>query len=306
MTVLRRARRPAEHLDRRAPGALAAGSRTWASTGSRSGTTSTRRPRPTSASASRRWRRTPRSPATRAACAAARSCTRVGYRHPAVLANAICDDRPAERRAGRPRPRRGLERRSSTTPTASRSRPIRCGMDQLEEAIQCVRGLLRDEIADVRGRVVRAARRALRPEAGAGAAADLDRRRRREAHAAHRRAVGRRLERPVRRSRRRSRTSARCCSDTAPTSDAIPPRSARRSTSGSRGRRRACERSSAGSPTASDPGVLGGTDEEVLDRIGEYVDAGADQVNLALRAPFDDRRARAARRSALPLLIDRC
>ena len=27
--------------------------------------------------------------------------------------------------------------------------------------------------------------------------------------------------------------------------------------------------------------------EEVVDRVGEYVDAGADQVNLALRAPFD-------------------
>ena len=25
----------------------------------------------------------------------------------------------------------------------------------------------------------------------------------------------------------------------------------------------------------------------MVDRIGEYVDAGADQVNLALRAPFD-------------------
>ena len=35
------------------------------------------------------------------------------------------------------------------------------------------------------------------------------------------------------------------------------------------------------------PGVLGGTDAEVLDRIGEYVDAGVDQVNIALRAPFD-------------------
>jgi alkanesulfonate monooxygenase SsuD/methylene tetrahydromethanopterin reductase-like flavin-dependent oxidoreductase (luciferase family) len=30
-----------------------------------------------------------------------------------------------------------------------------------------------------------------------------------------------------------------------------------------------------------------GSDEEVLDRIGQYVDAGADQVNIAVRAPFD-------------------
>lgn len=35
------------------------------------------------------------------------------------------------------------------------------------------------------------------------------------------------------------------------------------------------------------PGVLTGSDAQIIDRIGEYVTAGADQVNLALRAPFD-------------------
>ncbi len=35
------------------------------------------------------------------------------------------------------------------------------------------------------------------------------------------------------------------------------------------------------------PGVLTGSDEEIIDRIGQYVEAGADQVNIALRAPFD-------------------
>ncbi|MBA2386187.1 MAG: TIGR03560 family F420-dependent LLM class oxidoreductase [Acidimicrobiia bacterium] len=35
------------------------------------------------------------------------------------------------------------------------------------------------------------------------------------------------------------------------------------------------------------PGVLGGSVGAVVDRIGEYTDAGADQINLALRAPFD-------------------
>ena len=35
------------------------------------------------------------------------------------------------------------------------------------------------------------------------------------------------------------------------------------------------------------PGVLTGFDEQILARIDEYVAAGADQVNLALRAPFD-------------------
>jgi F420-dependent oxidoreductase-like protein len=34
-------------------------------------------------------------------------------------------------------------------------------------------------------------------------------------------------------------------------------------------------------------GCLTGSDEQVLDRIGQYVEGGADQVNIALRAPFD-------------------
>lgn len=35
------------------------------------------------------------------------------------------------------------------------------------------------------------------------------------------------------------------------------------------------------------PGVLVGTPQQVIDRIGEYADAGVQQLNLALRAPFD-------------------
>ncbi len=35
------------------------------------------------------------------------------------------------------------------------------------------------------------------------------------------------------------------------------------------------------------PNVLIGSTQEVIDRIGEYADAGCVQVNLALRAPFD-------------------
>ena len=33
--------------------------------------------------------------------------------------------------------------------------------------------------------------------------------------------------------------------------------------------------------------VLTGSAQEVVDRIGEYADAGADQINVAMRAPFD-------------------
>ena len=35
------------------------------------------------------------------------------------------------------------------------------------------------------------------------------------------------------------------------------------------------------------PGVLQGSDDELVDRVGRYVAAGADQVNIAVRAPFN-------------------
>lgn len=35
------------------------------------------------------------------------------------------------------------------------------------------------------------------------------------------------------------------------------------------------------------PGILMGTEAEVVDRVGEYVKAGAEQLNVALRAPWD-------------------
>jgi F420-dependent oxidoreductase-like protein len=35
------------------------------------------------------------------------------------------------------------------------------------------------------------------------------------------------------------------------------------------------------------PGVLTGSEEQVLDRIGQYTDAGAEQINIAIRSPWD-------------------
>lgn len=35
------------------------------------------------------------------------------------------------------------------------------------------------------------------------------------------------------------------------------------------------------------PGVMMGSDQEVIDKIGEYIEAGADQINIAVRAPWD-------------------
>ena len=54
--------------------------------------------------------------------------------------------------------------------------------------------------------------------------------------------------------------------------------------------------SSARSADLVRPGVLTGSDDEILDRIGQYVDAGADQLNISLRAPFDLGAARAIQR----------
>ena len=35
------------------------------------------------------------------------------------------------------------------------------------------------------------------------------------------------------------------------------------------------------------PGVLLGTEDEIVDKVGRYIDAGADQINIAIRAPWD-------------------
>ena len=34
------------------------------------------------------------------------------------------------------------------------------------------------------------------------------------------------------------------------------------------------------------PGVLSGSDDEIVDRIGQYVAGGADHINIAMRAPW--------------------
>ena len=86
------------------------------------------------------------------------------------------DDRPPERRPGRHRASARGGARSSTARTASRSRAVKVRLDQLEEAIQCVRGLLRDETTDFKGEWFEMHERAMRAQAGAADAADLDRR----------------------------------------------------------------------------------------------------------------------------------
>ena len=118
---------------------------------------------------------------------------RAGQRH--------LHDRPPLGRAGRPRPRRGLEpdRVRRLRHPVPAGRQVR--MDQLEEAIQCVRGLLRDEVTDFDGPAGSSSTRPAaspapcRPSCRSGSAARAS-----GARCASRR-VGRRLERPLRRAR---------------------------------------------------------------------------------------------------------
>ena len=209
-----------------------------------------------------------------------------GYRHPAVLANAIATiDHLSGGRADL-----GLGAGWAFNEYAAYGIPFPSAgerLDLLEESIQAIRGLLRQEVTDFDGRALPAHRGALRAQAGAGRAADLGGRRRREAHAAHRGAST-----PTAGTCRSSRprtwpTSAGCSPTTAPPSAATrrdPHRGQRRAVPG---RRRARAPSSAGWPRRVRPGVLIGSPDQLVQRIGEYVEAGADQINIAMRAPWD-------------------
>ena len=106
----------------------------------------------------------------------------VGYRHPAVLANAIATiDHLSGGRADI-----GLGAGWSEIEYLAYGIPfprVRVLLDQLEEAIQCVRGLLLRSGHQLQGRAVRYARRGgCESEARATCFADLDRWSRREAH----------------------------------------------------------------------------------------------------------------------------
>jgi alkanesulfonate monooxygenase SsuD/methylene tetrahydromethanopterin reductase-like flavin-dependent oxidoreductase (luciferase family) len=49
-----------------------------------------------------------------------------------------------------------------------------------------------------------------------------------------------------------------------------------------------------------EPGMLIGTPQQVIDRIGEYLDAGAEWIIVALRAPFDMEGLQALAEEVLP------
>ena len=269
-------------------GCCGSGSRSSASTGSRSGTTSTARPaRRTTPRASRPSRCTPRWPARPSAsqCGVARLLDRLPP--PRRAGQGDHGDRPDlgrpggdghRRRVGRgrvPGLRHRVPDRSAPAWTSSRrASPSSAGCSTTRRRRSTASG----------SRPTRAAQRA---PPDPGRPADLGRRLGREADAAHRRPVRRRVERAVRVPRDVRRQARRCCTATAPTSGATRPRSLCAVNLGLAWTEDSLRQQFGAIAEFVRPGVLGGRSTQVVDRIGEYVEAGADQVNLALRAPFD-------------------
>ena len=280
-----------------------AASRPRASTGSRSGTTSTRP--------------TPRFDDGKATSGSV--CLEAVASHAALAlrprrrcgAGASCTpSATATRRCSPTRSRRSTTSRtagscSGSAPAGTRAStraygipfpPAPVRLRQLDEAIQCVRLLLTEDSRRLRGRVLRPHRRAVRPEAGAGAAPALDRRRRREGHAAHRRAARRRLEHPVHAARRLpaqgrgARRALRARGRDPATIEKSREPHARVA------RRRVLRAQFGGIADCIRPSALMGSPQQMVDRIGEYADAGADWVILALRGTVRPRRARPVRR----------
>ena len=219
----------------------------------------------------------------------------MAYRHPAVLANAMVTVDHVS--GGRMELGLGagwsqLEFDAYGIPFL----PIKDRLDQLEEGVQIIRGLFTQPTTTLHRQALHAHRGALRSEAGAAAAADLDRRHGREAAAAHGGEVRRRLERGVHRpgavraeepgADRVVRTARTRAAGGHPHGQPGPGASAatrrRRSASAT-----ACTQQFGAAASFLEPGMLIGTPQEVIDRIGAYVQAGAEWIILALRAPFD-------------------
>jgi F420-dependent oxidoreductase-like protein len=210
----------------------------------------------------------------------------VGYRHPAVLANAMCTiDQLSGGRAefGIGAGWSQIEYDAYGIPFP----PIGVRMDQLEEAIQCVRGLLREDSVDFDGQwfhlkgaqcVPKPVQTELPIWVGGGGEKRTLRIAAQWADGwnipfvspetfAHKRDVLRQHCDAVGRDPAEIRTAVNV--GLAWSEDSL-------------------RQQFGGLADYVRPGVLTGTDAEVIERIGAYVEAGAGQVNLALRAPFDE------------------
>ena len=206
----------------------------------------------------------------------------VGYRHPAVLANAITTiDHLSGGRA-----EMGLGAGWSEIEYAAYGipfPPVGTRMDQLEEAIQCVRGLLRRDTTDFAGEwfTLTDARNEPRPVqpmlpiwVGGGGE-------RRTLRIAARFADGWNIPfvAPETFAAKRDVLQRHC--------DEVgrDPGEIRCAVNvGMAWSEESLLQQFGGLAPVVRPGVLTGTEDEVVDRIGAYVEAGADQVNIAVRA----------------------
>jgi F420-dependent oxidoreductase-like protein len=209
----------------------------------------------------------------------------VGYRHPAVVANALCTiDHLSGGRADL-----GLGAGWSEIEYAAYGMPFPSTgvrLDVLEEAIQCIRGLLRNETTTFHGEHFQLVDARCEPKpvqaelpiwVGGGGE-------RRTLRIAARWADGWNgafIDPPT--FAHKLAVLRHHCSDVG-----RDPGEIRNSVNvGLAWSEESLHQQFGGLADLVRPGVLGGSDAEVVDRIGQYVEAGAEQVNLALRAPFD-------------------
>jgi F420-dependent oxidoreductase-like protein len=209
----------------------------------------------------------------------------VGFRHPAVLANAICTiDQLSGGRA-----ELGLGAGWNQVEYDAYGIPFpgpKVRLDQLEEAAQCVRSLLREDVTDFKGqwfelRGARCEPKPVQAELPIWIGGQGERRTLRIAARwadgwnvpfvgpdvfAHKRDVLRRH-----------------CADAG--RDPLTIRTA--VNVGLAWTEESLQQQFVGLADFVRPGVLTGSPDQVVDRIGQYVDAGVDQVNVALRSPFD-------------------
>jgi F420-dependent oxidoreductase-like protein len=208
-----------------------------------------------------------------------------GYRHPAVLANAIATiDHLSNGRADL-----GLGAGWALNEYAAYGIDFPAAgvrLDILEEAVQCARGLLHDDVTDFEGRhfqlsEARCEPRPVQPAVpvwigGAGEKRTL------RIAARHADGWNAPFLSPDEWARKSAVLDEHCAAV------GRDPSAVRRSVNlGVVPDEDGLRERFGGIAEAVRPGVLMGSGQQLVDRIGEYVDAGVQQINLAVRAPFD-------------------
>jgi F420-dependent oxidoreductase-like protein len=207
-----------------------------------------------------------------------------GYRHPAVLANAIATiDHLSGGRADI-----GLGAGWAFNEYGAYGIPfLSTGerLDILEEAVQCVRLLLREEVADFKGRHFTLTEARCQPKplqaelpiwVGGGGE-------RRTLRIVARYADGWNVPfvAPATLAHKRNVLADHCASAGRDVSDIRCAVNVGLAYS-----EESLQQQFGGLAEHVRPGVLSGSDEQVIDAIGRYIEAGADQINIAMRAPW--------------------